>query len=559
MPNYTTILQYLETVTATTADYVLINTGGNNKKITLANFISSLGLGGGGGGGITTLNTLTALTQTFATGSSGTDFNISSATSTHTFNIPSASATNRGLLTSANFSAFSGKQDAITLTTTGTSGAATLVGATLNIPQYGSGNVTSVSGTSPISSSGGTTPAISIQDAVADGSTKGAASFTASDFNSSSGVISIDYTNGQSASASNKGFLTSSNWSTFNGKQDAITLTTMGAGGAATLIGSTLNIPVYTFSGINDINGDSSASQSLITGTAGTDFTITTAAGTTTFDIPDSNGVVNRGLLNKSDWTLFNGKQAALSGTGIVKSTAGTISYLTDNTSNWDTAYTNRITSLTTTGTSGAATLSSNTLNIPQYSGKVSQTFTEGVPSLGSAILAEPITCNFSQITNTGTGLFNQRLSFIAVYVPKSMTITGVKWVQNVTGVYTANNYNGVGLYTYSSGTYTLVASSTNDGNIWKPASLNTLISKSFSSTYSANAGVYFIAALYCQSAQTTAPAVISTPSTYGTWAMDFTNSAKIQGLLFSQPSFPSTFAASSASTTTPGLYFALY
>ena len=106
MPNYTTILQYLETATATTADYVLINTGGNNKKITLANFISSLGLGGGGGGGITTLNTLTALTQTFATGTSGTDFNISSATSTHTFNIPSASSSNRGLLTSADWSNF---------------------------------------------------------------------------------------------------------------------------------------------------------------------------------------------------------------------------------------------------------------------------------------------------------------------------------------------------------------------------------------------------------------------------------------------------------------------
>jgi hypothetical protein len=65
--------------------------------------------------------------------------------------------------------------------------------------------------------------------------------------------------------------------------------------------------------------------------------------------------------------STWNGKQDALSGTGIVKSTGGTISYLTDNTSNWDSAYTNRITSLTTTGSSGASTLSSNTLNIPNY------------------------------------------------------------------------------------------------------------------------------------------------------------------------------------------------
>ncbi len=50
-------------------------------------------------GGITTLNTLTATTQTFATGTTGTDFGISSAGSTHTFNIPDASASNRGLVT----------------------------------------------------------------------------------------------------------------------------------------------------------------------------------------------------------------------------------------------------------------------------------------------------------------------------------------------------------------------------------------------------------------------------------------------------------------------------
>jgi hypothetical protein len=63
----------------------------------------------------------------------------------------------------------------------------------------------------------------------------------------------------------------------------------------------------------------------------------------------------------------WNAKQAALSGTGLVKSTAGTISYITDSSTNWDTAYTNRITALTVTGSSGASTLISNTLNIPTY------------------------------------------------------------------------------------------------------------------------------------------------------------------------------------------------
>jgi hypothetical protein len=50
-------------------------------------------------GGIAALNGLTANTQYFAVGSTGTDFNISSSVDTHTFNIPSASASNRGLIT----------------------------------------------------------------------------------------------------------------------------------------------------------------------------------------------------------------------------------------------------------------------------------------------------------------------------------------------------------------------------------------------------------------------------------------------------------------------------
>lgn len=71
---------------------------------------------------------------------------------------------------------------------------------------------------------------ISIQDSIANGSTKGAASFSANDFNSSSGNISIDYVNGQAATTSNKGFLTNTDWNTFNSKQNGdSTLTALAA------------------------------------------------------------------------------------------------------------------------------------------------------------------------------------------------------------------------------------------------------------------------------------------------------------------------------------------
>lgn len=61
-------------------------------------------------------------------------------------------------------------------------------------------------------------------------------------------------------------------------------------------------------------------------------------------------------------------------GTGYSKFTAGSLAYVTSipdgdiaSSTNWNSAYTNRITSITTTGSSGSSSLISNVLNIPSY------------------------------------------------------------------------------------------------------------------------------------------------------------------------------------------------
>jgi hypothetical protein len=67
--------------------------------------------------GLNALNGLTAQVQNFATGTAGTDFGINSAGSTHTFNLPTASASNRGALSSTDWSTFNGKFNTPTGTT----------------------------------------------------------------------------------------------------------------------------------------------------------------------------------------------------------------------------------------------------------------------------------------------------------------------------------------------------------------------------------------------------------------------------------------------------------
>jgi len=142
------------------------------------------------------------------------------------------------------------------------------------------------------------------------------------------------------------------------------------------------------------------------------------------------------------------------------------------------------------------------------------------------------------------------------------MTLTGVTWYQATAGSYTASNYNGVGLYYYTAGstTLTLVASSTDDGNIWKATS-GTWNSKAFSATYTATEGMYYVAVMYSSSAGT-APAIGGIVAPLGgsgnVYPVNFTSGVKLFGTMNTQTAFPSptqnmsNVAFTSTATTTP-------
>ena len=180
--------------------------------------------------------------------------------------------------------------------------------------------------------------------------------------------------------------------------------------------------------------------------------------------------------------------------------------------------------------------------------------------ALGSTIKAQTVGLNHSRIT-AAVALTSQALFFVAVYLTKPQTITGVKWWQAVKGNYTASNYNGVGLYSYSGGTITLVASSTNDGTTWQTANNNTIGIKAFSSTYSASAGIYYVAFMYSSSAVVTGTqiGVSASISNINLSLLDFTNNAKLVGSLTAQTSLPSTQALSVTTTIANQLWIAIY
>lgn len=91
--------------------------------------------GGGGGGGVSSVG------LTSSTGGINISGSPVVSSGNLNFEINTANGSGPGLLSSSDWTAFNNKQGALTLTTSGTSGPATLIGNTLNVPQYSGGGI----------------------------------------------------------------------------------------------------------------------------------------------------------------------------------------------------------------------------------------------------------------------------------------------------------------------------------------------------------------------------------------------------------------------------------
>ena len=478
---------------------------------------------------------------------------------TRVISIQQASASQNGYLSSADWITFDGKQGAISLTTVGSSGPSTLVGSVINVPNYtlaGLGGVpqtrtltingvtynlsadrswtlatgvSSVSATTPLFSTGGVNPDISIQQSSssldgylsnvdwltfnskqpagnyitsltgeATGAGPGAAAVTLSNAavigklltglnitggtvvstdsiltafgkvqNQINGLVGGVIYKGVWNAATNTPTLVSSvgvqgnyyivnvagntnlngitdwnvgDWAIFNGstwnKVDNTDLVTSVNGQVGAVSLTTDNIPEGA-TNLYYLDSRARAALSFAAGSGAYNSTtgvitiptdnsqILNGAGyitlvslsassplsynniTGAFSIQVANTTQN-GYLSSTDWNTFNGKQPFLGGTGLVKSVAGTISYITDNSANWNTAYNDSIVSAAVTGTS------TKTLTLTQQdAGTVTASWTDlGLTSVGVSmpsafsVSGSPLTSNGTiAITGAGTTL----------------------------------------------------------------------------------------------------------------------------------------------------------
>ena len=320
-------------------------------------------------------------------GTTGTDLSSTVANGTTTpvitLNVPTASATNRGALSSADWTTFNNK---------------------------GSGTVTSVTGTSPVDSSGGTTPAISL--ATGYGDTKNpyaskTAKYVLAAPNGADGlptfraIVASDIPTLNQNTTGSAATLTTARTIAITGDLAYTSGSFDGSGnvtGAGTLATVNTNVGSFTYASLT-VNGKglitaASNGTAPVTSVTGTAPVVSSGGATPAISMAAATASVN-GYLTSTDWSTFNGK-----GSGTVTSVAATVpSFLSVAGSPITTTGTLAITLSGTAlpianGGTGATTLAG--ASIATYSGTETLTNKRIDPRVTSAASASSLTPDIS-------------------------------------------------------------------------------------------------------------------------------------------------------------------
>lgn len=241
------------------------------------------------------------------------------------------------------------------------------------------------------------------------------------------------------ASASNRGALSSTDWSTFNNKQATITLTTTGNSGAATFSANTLNVPTYTLAGLG--GQASSTNLTSLSGLtfASTSFVKMTAAGTFALDTDTyylasnpSGYTNNTGTVTTVSVTTANGVSGTVATAGTTPAITLSLGAITPTSVNSVVISGSTTPTLAVTGTSSisGSNTGDNAVNT-LYSGLVSNATHTGdatgstaltvVGLRGVALPALGASAGFLRYTGTGT---NTWVFDTSTYLTANQTIT---------------------------------------------------------------------------------------------------------------------------------------
>lgn len=166
---------------------------------------------------------------------------------------------------------------------------------------------------------------------------------------------------------------------------------------------------------------------------------------------------------------------------------------------------------------------------------------------MGSTALGLPVAAQFPAAA-TNYAFVDGTAYLVTLYVDKACTATGLRWGTTATASFTADNFNGVGLYSIAAnGTHTKIAESANSASNFTTAN-GGLQSVPFTSPISLQPGIYAAVVLYNSSAQSTAP------QTYGAnqlglvsqYAYGLPSGIIFQGTWAGQTSLPASFNGTS-------------